>query len=134
MLKYKIVEDRRRQKGQQTASAPDANGSTNGVNGKVRRDSLTNDSSNLKRASVWILNGNTLTRRAIRTGLEDGTQVQVLGGLITPNDEIVDGVQQAGVKTNSNDNQRSPFMPQRRGGQGNNRGTGSGQGGGNRPR
>jgi HlyD family secretion protein len=68
----------------------------------------------------------------IRTGLEDGTQVQVLSGL-TSNDEIIDGVQQAGEKANSNNNQRSPFMPQRRGGQGSNRGTGSGQGGGNRP-
>jgi HlyD family secretion protein len=81
---------------------------------------------------VWVLNGNTLTRRFIRTGLEDGTQVQVLTGL-TEADEIVDGVQQAGVKANSNNSQRSPFMPQRRSGQGNNRPAGSGQGGGNRP-
>ena len=98
----------------------------------MSRDSLATDSSKIKRASVWILNGNTLTRRFIRTGLEDGTQVQVLGGL-TPNDEIVDGVQPAGAKANANNNQRSPFMPQRRSGQGNNRPTGSGQGGGNRP-
>ena len=98
----------------------------------MNRDSLATDSSKIKRASVWILNGNTLTRRFIRTGLEDGTQVQVLSGL-TANDEIVDGVQQAGAKANSNNNQRSPFMPQRRSGQGNSRPTGSGQGGGNRP-
>jgi HlyD family secretion protein len=131
MLKYKIVDERRKQKGQQTASAPGTNGSPIYANGEIRKDSSSvNDSNNIKRASVWILNGNTLTRRFIRTGLEDGTQVQVLGGL-TPNDEIVDGVQQAGVKTNSNNNQRSPFMPQRRGG--NNRGTGGGQSGGNRP-
>ena len=131
MLKYKIVDERRKQKGQQTASAPGTNGSPIYANGEIRKDSSSvNDSNNIKRASVWILNGNTLTRRFIRTGLEDGTQVQVLGGL-TPNDEIVDGVQQAGVKTNSNNNQRSPFIPQRRGG--NNRGTGGGQSGGNRP-
>jgi HlyD family secretion protein len=86
---------------------------------------LTKDSINIKRASVWILNGNTLTRRFILTGLEDGTQVQVLSG-ITPNDEVADGVQQAGVKANPASNQRSPFMPPRRGGQG-------GSSGGSRP-
>ena len=132
MLKYKIIDERKRPKGQQTASAPERNENAKGTYGKVGKDSSVNDSNNIKRASVWVLNGNTLTRHFIRTGLEDGTQVQVLGGL-TPNDEIVDGVQQAGVKANSNNNQRSPFMPQRRGGQGNNRPTGSGQGGGNRP-
>jgi len=132
MRKYKIIDERKKPKGQQTASAPGTNTYPEKTNGKMSRDSLATDSSKIKRASVWILNGNTLTRRFIRTGLEDGTQVQVLSGL-TPNDEIVDGVQQAGVKANSNNNQRSPFMPQRRSGQGNNRPTGSGQGGGNRP-
>jgi len=132
MRKYKIIDERKKPKGQQTASAPGTNTDPEKTNGKMSRDSLATDSSKIKRASVWILNGNTLTRRFIRTGLEDGTQVQVLSGL-TPNDEIVDGVQQAGVKANSNNNQRSPFMPQRRSGQGNNRPTGSGQGGGNRP-
>jgi HlyD family secretion protein len=129
--KYKIVDARTKTNGQQTASSPGPNGSMVGANGRVRKDSLANDSNSIKRASVWVLSGTTLTRRFIRTGLEDGTQVQVLGGLTT-NDEIVDEVQQAGVKANSNNNQRSPFMPQRRGGQGNSGGTGSGQGG-NRP-
>jgi HlyD family secretion protein len=128
--RYKIIDERKKQKGQQTASAPERNENSNAVYGKVRNDSSANDSNNIKRASVWVLNGNTLTRRSIRTGLEDGTQVQVLSGL-APTDEIVDGVQPAGVKANSNNNQRSPFMPQRRGAQGNNQG--SGQGGGNRP-
>jgi len=132
MRNYKIIDERKKSKGQQTASAPGTSGDPHRNNGKMSRDSLATDSSKIKRASVWVLNGNTLTRRFIRIGLEDGTQVQVLSGL-TPNDEIVDGVQQAGVKANSNNNQRSPFMPQRRSGQGNNRPTGSGQGGGNRP-
>ena len=132
MRKYKIIDERKKTKGQQTASAPVTNEDPDRTTGKMNRDSLATDSSKIKRASVWVLNGNTLTRRFIRTGLEDGTQVQVLSGL-TPNDEIIDGVQPAGVKANANNNQRSPFMPQRRSGQGNNRPTGSGQGGGNRP-
>ena len=132
MRKYKIVDERKKTKGQQTASGPRTSDDPPKANGKMSRDSLATDSSKIKRASVWILNGNTLTRRFIRRALEDGTQVQVMGGL-TSNDEIVDGVQQAGAKANSNNNQRSPFMPQRRSGQGNNRPAGSGQGGGNRP-
>jgi len=132
MKKYEIVDSRRKTKVQQTASAPEMSADPIKGNGKPDRDSTTNDSSKIKRGSVSVLNGNTLTRRFIRTGLEDGTQVQVLSGL-TSNDEIVDGVQQAGAKSNSNNNQRSPFMPQRRSNQGNNRPTGSGQAGGNRP-
>jgi len=124
MKKYDIVDDRKQRSEQQKN-----NGSTDTkYSGKPRRDSLLGDSS-AKRASVWVLNGNTLTRRFIRIGLEDGTQVQVLSGL-TEADVVVDGVQQAGTKANQNNNVRSPFMPQRRAGQ---TGSGNRQGGGNRP-
>jgi len=127
MLKYKIVDERRKSKGQQTASAPDINENINRDRGNIRRDS-----GNLKRASVWVLSGKTLTRRFIRTGLEDGTQTQVLSGL-TAMDEVVDGVQQTSVKGNQNNSARSPFMPPRRGGQGSSRPGGQGGGGGGRP-
>ena len=124
MKKYAIVDDRK-QRSEQRKN----NGSTGAkYSGKPVRDSLSRDTSSAKRASVWVLNGKTLTRRFIRTGLEDGTQVQVLSGL-TEADVVVDGVQQAGTKANQN-NVRSPFMPQRRTGQ---TGSGNRQGGGNRP-
>jgi len=124
MKKYTIVDERKQRNEQQK---------NNGSNGakysdKPVRDSLSSDSSSVKRASVWVLNGNTLTRRFIRIGLEDGTQVQVLSGL-TETDVVVDGVQQAGTKANPS-TVRSPFMPQRR------TQTGSGNrqsGGNNRP-
>ena len=87
MRKYKIIDERKKTKGQQTASAPVTNEDPDRTTGKMNRDSLATDSSKIKRASVWVLNGNTLIRRFIRTGLEDGTQVQVLSGL-TPNDEV----------------------------------------------
>jgi HlyD family secretion protein len=129
MKKYTIVDQRKKPKGQQTANAPGMNENLNNGSGKP---AAKKDSAGAKRASVWVLNGNTLTRRFIRTGLEDGTQVQVLSGL-TPVDEVADGVQQSGTKVNQN-NPRSPFMPARRGGQGGNRPSGGGQGGGgNRP-
>jgi HlyD family secretion protein len=123
MKKYTIVDDRKQRSGQQKN-----NGATDTkYSGKPRRDSLSADTSSAKRASVWVLNGNTLTRRFIRIGLEDGTQVQVLSGL-TENDVVVDGVQQAGAKANQS-NVRSPFLPQRR----TQTGSGNRQGGGNRP-
>jgi HlyD family secretion protein len=132
MLKYNVVDERKKVKGQQTAGISYTKGKING--GNMNRDSLSKDTSSSKRASVWILNGKTLTRRSIRTGLEDGTQVQVLSGL-TEMDEVVDGVQQAGTKANQNNTVRSPFMPQRRPGGGGTGGRGGGgnQGGGNRP-
>lgn len=132
MKKYTIVDQRKRSKGQQTANAPGVNDNLNNGSGKTSAYPLAKDSADVKKGSVWILNGNTLTRRFIRTGLEDGTQVQVLSGL-TPLDVVVDGVQQSGAKVNQS-NPRSPFMPQRRSGQSNSRPAGAGQGGGgNRP-
>ena len=131
MLKYKIANQQRKTTGQLTANGPDMNAKPKRSDQKNKPDSLVKDTSNLKRASVWVLNGNTLTRRFIRIGMEDGTQVQVLGGL-TPADEVVDGVQQTTTKGTQNSTQRSPFMPPRRSGQGSTRPTGGG-GGGNRP-
>ena len=129
MKKYTIVDQRKRSKGQQTANASGMNENLSNGSGKIRTYPLAKDSGDVKRASVWVLNGNTLTRRFIRTGLQDGTQVQVVSGL-TPMDEVVDGVQQSGAKANQNSNPRSPFIPQRRGGQSGNRPAGGGQGGG----
>src|SRR5438105_796350 len=124
MEKYNIVDEHKKKKGQQTAAAP-------GTNENWRKNNLTPDSLNTKRASVWVLNGTTLTRRFIRTGLEDGIQVQVLRGL-SVTDQVVDGVQQAQAKGKQNSNPRSPFMPQRRAGQGGTRPSGTSQGGGSR--
>ena len=117
MKKYTIIDEGRKGGSEQKGSGA--------YNAYIKKDSLKNDSGS-KRASVWLLNGKTLTRKFIRIGLEDGTQVQVLSGL-SVNDEVVDGIQQsgAGTKSNQNNTQRSPFMPQRRPA-GN---TGGGQGG-----
>lgn len=130
-VKYNIQGQQRKAKGQQTGMPGDTattERSSKAYN-KNKTDSLARDTSNLKKASVWVLNGNTLTRRSIRIGLEDGTQVQVLSGL-SPADEIVDGVQQAATKGSQNAVQRSPFMPQRRPGNSNRPAGGSGGSGG----
>jgi HlyD family secretion protein len=132
MKKYKIADARKNNvKAQQTASAPEVSANPGKNNyGKNRKDSSSEDTDNIKRASVWLLNGKTLTRRVIHTGLADGIQVQVVSGL-TPTDEVADGIQPTVAKGNQSSNTRSPFMPPRRGAQGGgNRGGGAG---GNRP-
>jgi len=127
MKRYTIIDEARKTKGEQAASFAGFIGEVP----KTRGDSLNTDSIVSKRASVWLLKGKTITRRFIRTGLEDGTQVQVVSGL-TLTDEVIDGIQQAGTEATQNNNDaRSPFMPPRRGGGGGgNRGSqGSGRSG-----
>lgn len=63
---------------------------------------------------VWVLTGDTLEEKKIRTGLNDEIQVQVIDGL-APNDGVITGTSETGgsvapvVKTAP----RSPFMPTR---------------------
>jgi HlyD family secretion protein len=125
LTKYKIVDQRKNTKDQQTNGVSTTNKTmTTGNNGKTGRDSLRKDSDNVKRAFVWVLNDKTLTRRFIKTGMEDGTQVQVLSGL-TSMDEVVDGLQQGNIKGNQTTTERSPFMPARRTNQSGNRPAGT---------
>jgi HlyD family secretion protein len=87
-----------------------------------RRDSTQVDGS--KTAIVWVKKDSTLTRRRIKIGLSDDTNVQVLSGL-SADDVIVTGSYtiEKGAKESSGA-ARSPFMPQRRGGSGNRSGGG----------
>jgi HlyD family secretion protein len=95
-----------------------------GVNRKGKRDSGQTVET-AKTAMVWIKKDSTLTRRRIKIGLSDDTNVQVLSGL-SANDEVVSGSHTAETATKGSGATRSPFMPARRGG-----GSG-GSGGGNR--
>lgn len=83
--------------------------------GKSRKDST---GVTKQTAFVWILDGKKLSRKKIQTGLNDNTQVEVLGGL-TANDAVVTGITGGAVGTASATKAgASPFMPQRRGGGG----------------
>lgn len=84
------------------------------VGRKGRRDSARVDG--FKTAMVWVKKDSTLTRRRIKIGLSDDTNVQVLSGL-NADDVIVTGSHtiEQGDKGSSGA-ARSPFMPQRRGG------------------
>ncbi|MBO9200097.1 MULTISPECIES: efflux RND transporter periplasmic adaptor subunit [Niastella] len=82
-----------------------------------------------KTAMVWVKKDSTLTRRKIKIGLTDDTNVQVLAGLTT-DDVVVSGSHQLETADKGAGTPRSPFMPQRRGGgSGGNRGGGGGTGG-----
>jgi HlyD family secretion protein len=95
-----------------------------------RKHDTTRVDSGAKRAVVWIKKDSTLTRRVIKIGLTDDTNVQVLSGL-SAGDVVVSGVQQAGTtEKGSSGTARSPFMPARRSGGGSSGGQRSGGGGG----
>jgi HlyD family secretion protein len=83
-----------------------------------------------KTAMVWIKKDSTLTRRRIKIGLSDDTNIEVLSGL-SVDDVVVSGSHTAEKGTKgSSETTRSPFMPPRRGGGGSgggNRGSGGGR-------
>ena len=126
--KYQIVgghmHAKERKEGMRIASETPRD--TTHMGGKRKKDSLQTGAA-FKTAMVWIKKDSTLTRRIIKIGLSDDTNVQVLSGLST-DDQVVSGMQQLGTTEKGSGAARSPFMPARRGS-----GSGSGSGsGGNR--
>ncbi|QBJ88270.1 efflux RND transporter periplasmic adaptor subunit [Chryseobacterium gleum] len=82
---------------------------------------------NKSEAAVWIIaKDSTISRKKIKTGMDNDTEIQVISGL-NKNDNIITGYKVLSKKT-SGGQAKSPFMPQRRGG-GNNRNSGGGGGG-----
>ncbi|MBS1936133.1 MAG: efflux RND transporter periplasmic adaptor subunit, partial [Bacteroidetes bacterium] len=75
------------------------------------------------RGTVWILQGDSIVQKRVITGLNDDTNVEILRGL-TANDVVVTAVKTEATKNKSSTTQKSPFMPQRGGG--NRPSTGSG--------
>ncbi|TZF92361.1 efflux RND transporter periplasmic adaptor subunit [Chryseobacterium panacisoli] len=79
---------------------------------------------NKNEAAVWIIaKDSTISRKKIKTGMDNDTEIQVVSGL-NKNDNIITGYKVLSKKT-SGGQTKSPFMPQRRGG-GNNRNSGGG--------
>jgi HlyD family secretion protein len=78
-------------------------------------------------AAVWIIaKDSTISRKKIKTGMDNDTEIQVVSGL-DKNDNIITGYKVLSKKS-SGGQTKSPFMPQRRGG-GNNKNSGGGGGG-----
>ncbi len=112
--------------GMRIGSAPK---DTSGMNKNGKRDASETVETG-KSAIVWVKKDSTLSRRKIKIGLTDDTNVQVLSGLTT-DDVVVSGSHQEETGTKGGSGApRSPFMPQRRGGGssgGGNRSSGGGR-------
>jgi HlyD family secretion protein len=73
----------------------------------------SNNESASQKAFVWKKSGDSLIEKRIVIGLNDDTNVKVVQGL-SPNDEVITNVVKGEDKVNSNDSQRSPFIPKMR--------------------
>ncbi|MET6999858.1 efflux RND transporter periplasmic adaptor subunit [Chitinophaga defluvii] len=62
---------------------------------------------------VWILRGDTLQQKRIRTGLDDNTHIEVLSGLST-NDAVITSMNEPGTAAATAKSTGSPFMPNMR--------------------
>jgi HlyD family secretion protein len=116
--------DGQRKGGMRIGSAPK---DSSGINKNGKRDTTQMVEAG-KTAMVWVKKDSTLTRRKIKIGLTDDTNVQVLSGLTT-DDVVVSGSHQEETGTKGGAAPRSPFMPQRRGGGSSGGGNRSGGGG-----
>ncbi len=109
-------------------SAPFAKGKK-GKKGESNRQKDTqsgNDSNN--ESGVWVIGKDSIiTRKRIKTGMDNDTEIQVISGL-NKNDNIITGYKNLSKKS-SGGSAKSPFMPQRRG-SGNSGGNRNGAGGG----
>ncbi|HEX4850427.1 MAG TPA: efflux RND transporter periplasmic adaptor subunit [Puia sp.] len=86
-------------------------------NSSIKNNISKSDTGTMHRnhmASVWLKWGDSLVQKKIKTGLNDDAHVEVLEGL-TPDAEVISGVQNSGTAMTTNNAQRSPFMPQRPG-------------------
>ncbi|SEN18423.1 HlyD family secretion protein [Niastella yeongjuensis] len=113
------------QKGGMRIGSSSAQKDSTGMNKNGKRDAAETVETG-KSAIVWVKKDSTLTRRKIKIGLTDDTNVQVLSGLST-DEVVVSGSHQETTGDKGSGTPRSPFMPQRRGG-----GGGGNRGGGPR--
>ena len=73
------------------------------------------DSTAHETAYVWVLEDKQLIEKKIRMGLNDNTHIEVREGL-SPNDQVVTGLQGGAGERAAGGTSASPFMPPRRGG------------------
>lgn len=120
---------RQGQQAQQGQGRDTAKRERNAADSSHRRQHLLPKDSSAEVGFVWILKGDSIIQKRVFTGLNDDTNVEILGGL-TGTEDVITGVQQGGGKGSKDAAARSPFMPQRGGG--NRGGGGGGNGGGAR--
>jgi HlyD family secretion protein len=109
---YKILPLDADTKARQNASAT---GNNKAPGSKRNASSLTDNSARVSNTGfVWVLSGDSLKEKKIRTGLNDDTYVQVIEGLAL-NDNVVTGTSQTGGNATAAVKRapKSPFMPTR---------------------
>ncbi|AZA82643.1 efflux RND transporter periplasmic adaptor subunit [Chryseobacterium lactis] len=106
-------------------NSPFANGKKH-EKGQWKKQNKRNTQNKKEEAGVWIIaKDSTISRKKIKTGMDNDTEIQVISGL-DKNDNIITGYKLLSKKS-SGGQAKSPFMPQRRGG-GNNKNSGGGGG------
>ena len=71
---------------------------------------VSDEKETIIQSHVWIKTGDTLAQKIITTGLNDGSNVKVLSGLL-PEDEVVVSAVAGSTNTVKDVTQKSPFMP-----------------------
>lgn len=69
-----------------------------------------NKNEDILKSYVWVEKGDTLMEKKILTGLNDDSQVKVIGGL-SPGDKVITNILNNTAKNTGNTTQQSPFMP-----------------------
>ncbi|MBK1895507.1 efflux RND transporter periplasmic adaptor subunit [Chryseobacterium paridis] len=99
---------------------------TKGKKSGKRKQKNALPNTNKNEAGVWVIGKDSIiTRKKIKTGLDNDTEIQVVSGL-TNNDQVITGYKAVSKKSSGNA-AKSPFLPQRsRGGNKNNGSSGGG--------
>lgn len=75
----------------------------------------TGSDNQTSKKSVWVKNGNTISRQNVSIGTSDGINIQVLDGLEEGSDVVTGVLQQTMKPQTSSGGESSPFMPKRPG-------------------
>lgn len=65
--------------------------------------------------TVWVLDGNTLVNKVVKVGVSNGFKTSIIGG-VTPGTKVAVGYDESAVVTAQPETEKSPFAPQRPGG------------------
>lgn len=65
--------------------------------------------------TVWVLDGNTLVNKVVKVGVSNGFKTSIIGG-VTPGAKVAVGYDESAVVTAQPETEKSPFAPQRPGG------------------
>jgi HlyD family secretion protein len=104
---YKIIRAQR----DSTGGGTGKRARNNQINPRDTANKIKSENATIRRSFVWVKSGDTLREKRVLTGLNDDSFVKVIRGL-SPGDEVISNMATGDTKSNGNNTQRSPFMPQ----------------------